>query len=169
VPGPNALVDSDFLADLDEIRGISGELGLRVYSATVHVTTWSGSRVGQGTKAVKTLPFTNTAPTTGDPAPPIMIRQVSRKEAIASGGLYTNRDLKAGPITPYFAATLAQAGGGYSDPMIDPEATVTPTEVTWNVLGPSLPAAGATFEKIGEEASSMHYFVYLRQSGRSGP
>jgi hypothetical protein len=165
----NALVDSDFLGDLDEIRGIAGELGLRVYSVNLQVATWSGSRVGQGTKTVSPLTFTNTAGLSGDPLPNVRVRQLSRKEVVASGGLYTDRDFKVGPMTPAFAATLAQYGGGYTDQQIDPLATSTPTEIIWNVMGPSIPPGGASFSKVGEEATSMHYFVVLRQSGRTGP
>lgn len=163
------LVDSDFLADLDEIRGIAGELGLRVYSVTLQVVTWSGSRAGQGTKTTAPISLTNTAPLSGDPAPPVRVRQLSRKEVIASGGLYTDRDFKVGPITPAFAATIAQYGGGYGDQQIDPAATSTPTELVWSVTGPSLPIGGASFSKVGEDATAMHYFVILRQSGRTSP
>ena len=163
-----ALVDDEFLGDLDEIRGIGGELGLRPFTVSVSFVTWSGARVGMGTPTTTTTTFTNTSPTPDVTTQPVMVRQVNRKEVIASGGLYTNRDLKVGPLTPAFAATLVQAGGGFADPAIDPEATNTPTEVHWRVSGPGYPAAGATFDKVGEEATSLHYYVIIRQAAHQG-
>jgi hypothetical protein len=170
---PNdSLVDAEFLGDLDEIRGIAGELGLRVYGASVLVTTWTApagqnARPGFGTKSQATLPFTNTAPTSGDPNPSVRVRQLKRQEIVSSGGKYTDRDMKIGPITPAFAARLAQYGGGFSDPMIDPEQPATPVcrEIHWILTGPSFPAAGAKFSKIGEEATALHYNVIVRQTG----
>lgn len=165
-------VDAELLSDLDEIRGIVGELGLRVYTASVLVTTWTppagqNARPGLGTRVDVTLPFTNTAPTSGDPNPSVGVRQLKRQEVVSSGGKYTDRDLKIGPITPAFAATLAQYGGGFADPNIDPEQPATPVarEIHWVISGPSIPVGGTKFSKIGEEATALHYFVIVRQTG----
>ena len=147
---------------LDSIRGIAGTMGLRPYTVTIIVDKWAGSRVGQGTKTSASLTLTNTM---GPPSEPVRVRQVSRKDIIASGGLYTERDFKIGPMTPAYAAYINQFAGGSSDPQLDPEATNVPTEVVWQMLGPGLPAAGAIFAKVGEEATSLHYLLYLRQTG----
>jgi hypothetical protein len=163
------LVDSSFLSDLEEIRGIGAELGLRPYTVTAVVHTWSGSRIGLGIKTTTKTQITNgTDPYTGLPVT-IGVRQVSRKEIVASGGAYTDRDLRVGPMTPAFAATLAGFAGGFTDSTLDPTPTGTPTEVHYLVTGPSVPAGGAAFDKIGEEATALHYFVIIRQTGRVPP
>jgi hypothetical protein len=155
------------LPALDTIRGIAGELGLRPYTVTVQLLTYDGPRPGTGTKVAG--PVLTLFHTTGPNAQPVRVRQLSRKEIVASGGLYTDRDFKVGPMTPAYSALINQFAGGVTDAQLDAEATVYPTEVIWAMSGPGLPAAGATFQKIGEEATSLHYFVFLRQVGRQSP
>jgi hypothetical protein len=155
------------LSDLDEIRGIAGELGLRPYTVTVQLLTYSGLRAGLGTKTAG--PVLTLFHTMGPNAQPVRVRQLSRKEIIASGGLYTDRDFKVGPMTPAYGAYVNQFAGGNTDAQLDPEATIYPTEVIWAMSGPGLPAGGATFSKVGEEATALHYFIFLRQSGRQAP
>jgi hypothetical protein len=165
--GFDPLVDSDFRGDLDEIRGIAGELGLRPYTVTVQLLTYSGLRVGNGTKTAG--PVLTLFHTMGPSAQPVRVRQLTRKEIVASGGLYTDRYFKVGPMTPAYGAYVNQFAGGNTDAQLDPEATIYPTEVIWAMTGPGLPAGGAAFSKIGEEATALHYFIFLRQSGRQAP
>jgi hypothetical protein len=153
------------LAIMDRVRGIPDALGLLPYKLAVMVRTWSGPRVGQGTPTNVTTLVTH-QDMLGGPARNVQVRQLTRREIVASGGLYTDRDMKSGPITPSFVQTYLAPAGGYTDATLDPTPNGTPTEIFWRVQGPSLPAAGGWFAKIGEEATSMHYFVILRQLGR---
>jgi hypothetical protein len=165
-PLPN--FQQTILSDLDEIRGIAGELGLRPYTVTVQLLTYSGLRVGLGTKTAG--PVLTLQNISSGPFPqPVRVRQLTRKEIVASGGLYTDRDFKVGPMTPAYGAYVNQFAGGNTDAQLDPEATIYPTEVIWAMTGPGLPAGGATCAKIGEEATALHYFLFLRQSGRQAP
>ena len=168
LPVPPTFAQS-IIPALDSIRGIAGRMGLRPYTVTITVTSWSGSRVGQGTKTSSSLTLTNTM---GPPAEPVRVRQVSRKDIIASGGLYTEREFKIGPMTPAYAAYINQFAGGNTDTQLDPAATNVATEVIWTVTGPCLPgnggAPGGLFSKVGEEATSLHYLLYLRQTGSQG-
>jgi hypothetical protein len=164
-------VDDELLGDLDEIRGIPGELGLRPFSVQLEITTWTGARAGlpgpgTGGSTVAVVALYNTGPNPQvATVQPVQVRQLTRQEVISSGGLYTNRDLKVGPLTPQFAAALTQPGGGYLSGNLDPEATITATEIYWRVTGPGFPAAGAIFEKLGQESTALHHYLILRQQG----
>jgi len=155
----------DLLPDLDEIRGISDELGLRVFSVFVQRNTWSGSRPGMGNvtpgpivQLVNTRPDGSTAP--------VLVRQVTSQDIIASGGVYSDGDYKVGPMTPPYP------GGGVGDDALDPTPTATPTqavEIVWTMKGPGLPANGAIMKKINEEATWAHSFLMLRNTGARAP
>jgi hypothetical protein len=101
---------------------------------------------------------------------PVRVEQVSRSEALASGGQYTSRDLKVGPMTPVFAATAFGPGGGFDDNSIDPAPTGQSVEIIWILAAPSgtfgIPARGVIAEKRGEEATALHYTAVLRSTGR---
>lgn len=153
------------LPALDNIRGIMGQatIGLRPFTVTKKVRVWNlGTRPGLGGATNYTdtnTVFTNLVNGT---AVNVKVQQVSRAEAIASGGLYTNRDMKVGPITP----TSSQYSGGFTDSQVDPEQGTQTVEIFWQITGPGYPAAGQWFDKVGEEATPMHYYVYLRATGK---
>lgn len=162
----------NILPALDRIRAIAGGQGLRPFKVLVRRRVWSGGpRPGSGgaTKVDTDVVLVNIG---GDGrGQPVRVVQVSRSEAIASGGQYTSRDLKVGPITPVFAATAFGRAGGFDDGSIDPAPTGQKVEIIWIVSSPNgthgIPAAGVICEKKGEEATSMHYFVILRATGRT--
>lgn len=91
---------------------------------------------------------------------PCRVEQISRGEIIASGGLYTDQDLKVGPLTP---AYINPATGGYADAAIEPP-VVSATEVFWLISGPQVPAAGGVYTQVGEEATALHYYVFVRKA-----
>ena len=169
LPGVPPNFTQALLPALDSIRGIAGQLGLRPYTVTIYVDVWSGSRVGLGTKTSSSTTLTNTS---GPPSQPVRVAQVSRKEIIASGGLYTDRDFKIGPMTPAYGAFINSFAGGNTGAQLDPPPTNAQVEVLWNVIGPGLPGEGsppgAMFFKLGEEATALHFFLYLRQTGKQG-
>lgn len=163
MPTDSSIVDDVFLGDLDEIRSIGGELGLRNYVVSVRIRTWSSGRQGLGIPTSITTQMVNAG------GQPIMVRQVSRTEAIASGGLYTNRDLRVGPITPAYAAQFGLLAGGFVDSTIDPAQSVSPfpVDVQWIVTGTAIPTTGVVYDKIGEESTALHYYLILRATGRA--
>jgi hypothetical protein len=158
------------LPSLDIIRGIGGVLGMRVFTVVVRRRVWSGPRPGApgSTKVDTDVQLTNRF--VDGSLQPVMVKQVSRAEAIASGGTYTNRDLKIGPITPIFASSAFGAVGGFDDGSIDPAPTGQAVQIIWIVNTPAgtfgVPNQGIICEKIGEEATSLHYFAIVRATGR---
>ena len=149
------LVDDSFLSDIDAIRGIADELGTTPYTVSVRVVTYSGTRVGDGTRTVTDSPV-KVAGGSRNP----MVALVTSKDVVASGGLYTATDLKVGPLTP------AYAGGGMATGTLDPVQGTVPTEVYYVVTGPDIPAGGVLYKRVGGEmASATQYFVILRSLG----
>ena len=159
------------LPALDAIRSIGGMLGLRVFKVTVRKRIWTGARPGApgSTKADLDTVLVNQG--ADGNSYPVRVKQVSRSEAFASGGQYTARDLRVGPMTPsYLAGILAY--GGFDDNTVDPQPTASATEVFW-ILSTleggthGIPAGGIVCEKRGEENSALHVYVVLRATGRA--
>jgi hypothetical protein len=152
------------LAPLDLIRGVGDLLGLRLYTVTVRKRVWSGTIPGDGTPTDTDVVLKNARP--NGVSAPVMLRQLSRKEVIASGGLYVDRDVRVGPMTPAYAATSLQAAGGYHDADVDPATSGSPTELFYIVSGPGWPSPAGYAEKVGEEATALHFYLILRSTGR---
>lgn len=156
------------LPALDAIRGIGGLLGLRVFKVVVRKRVWPGSRPGVGGSATDTDTVLTDQAADGS-LQNVRVRQVSRREAVASGGKYTDRDLKVGPLTPPFAAGIL-AAAGFDDNTVDPTPTTSATEILWIVSAPGgtygIPSTGIICEKIGEDFTALHLNVYLRATGR---
>lgn len=161
----------DILPGLDALRAIGGALAVRPFTVKVRRRVWSSVRPGMpGASKVDTdVTLTNLG--ADGVAYPVRVRQVSRSEALSSGGLYTNRDLKVGPVSPVFAASAFGLAGGFDDHAIDPTPTGQAVEMIWIVQASrgtfGIPASGAVFDKIGEESTWGHFHVYLRQAGRA--
>jgi hypothetical protein len=157
------------LPALDAIRAIGGLLGLRVFTVKIRKRVWTGSRPGLGTSTDFDTTLTNQAADGSEQ--PVRARQLTRREAIASGGKYTDRDLKVGPMTPDYIASIL-AAGGWDDNTLDPNPTSSAVEILWILTtndGEShgLPPTGIVCEKVGEDGqSSLHYYVFLRATGR---
>lgn len=161
----------DILAPLDAIRAIGGMLHVRPFRVTVRRRVWSGARPGiPGTTKVDTDVVLTNLGADGQ-IYNVRVRQLTRAEALASGGQFTSRDLKVGPVTPKFAASAFGPAGGFDDANIDPAPTGQAVEIIWIVASTrgtfGIPSGGAIFEKKGEEATYAHYHVYLRQTGRN--
>lgn len=160
----NALVPA-ILNALDTSRAIGGLLGKRILLPMVRRRVWTGERPGIGTFTDTDIFITNTGalPTTA-----VSVQMVSQKDIVASGGLYRDRDMRVGPITPPFAATSLVGAGGFDDTTVDPAPTTQAVELFWNVSGQGMPTGGEWCMKIGEEVTWMHYTVILR-AGASNP
>lgn len=158
------------LPALDAIRGIGGLLGLRVFQVKVRKRVWTGGRPGApGTSKVDTDTVLVNQAADGS-LQNVRVRQLTRREVIASGGQYAARDLKVGPITPSFLAGILPAGG-FNDGTIDPAPTASATEMIWILSSvpdgtAGIPAGGIICDKRGEEATALHYYVILRATGR---
>ena len=154
---------------LDAVRSIGGLLGLRVFAVTVRKRVWSGGRPGVGTKTDTDTVLTNQA--ANGTLQPVRVRQVSRSEAIASGGQYVARDLRVGPMTPSFLASLFLPAAGFDDSSMNPQPTASATEMIWIVSTNDggthgLPPSGIVCELRGKESTSLHGYVILRATGR---
>lgn len=165
-----ATFQGTILAPLDAVRGIGGLLGLRVFKVVVRKRTWTGSRpglVGTTRTDVDAQLFNQAA---DGSLQPVRVRQVSRNEVVLSGGVYTDRDLKVGPVTPSFLAELGLPAGGYDDATINPAPTGQAVEVIWIVSSPSgtygFPATGLTCKIVGQESTALHTYVFLRSTGK---
>lgn len=158
----------DVLPALDVVRGVGGLLGLRVFTVKIKVRTWNGERPGVGTQFtdVDTL-LTNQLP--GGGTTPIRVKMMTQKDIIASGGQYRDRDMRVGPITPQYAASLGLTAGGFLDATLDPQPTTQYQRAVERfiiVTGPGTPPNGVVCSKLGEEATSLHFYLILRATGQ---
>ena len=128
---------SDLRADLDDVRAIPGDLGLRPYTVNLVTRVWTGARVGMGTSTT-----TRTALLVGGQNP--HVTQVTQQDITAGG--YSAGDFKVGPLTPPFV------GGGYATTDLDPPQDGSAREVWYELTGPSPATTLQTLEKVGEQA-----------------
>jgi hypothetical protein len=162
-----ATLASTILPALDAIRGIGGILGLRPFTVTLRVRTWSGAKIGFGAKTDTNTVLTNVTATSAGTLENIKCRFLTTREIVASGGLYRDRDIRIGRITPSFAAAYGLPAGGFGDSTLDPTPGATPTEIFWNVAGPGMPSNGAWCSRIAEEVSALHYSLILRADAKA--
>jgi len=154
--GASNLRDS-LLPALDVIRGIPGQLGMRLYTVTVVQRTWSGVRAGIGnstdlTSGVKIdLGIYQTK-----------VTQLTQKDVIASGGFYSDQDLKVGPITPPYQGSAADND---AITIFDPLPSSLPVEIFFNIVGPGMPSGGAWCRKIAQDVTkNLHYTFTVRRT-----
>lgn len=143
---------------VDALRGIPAQLGLRLYSVSVFSRTWSGTRVGIGESndaSSKLMVNLGTYDT--------KVQLVTARDVIASGGLYTDQDLKIGPITPPYTGS----GKDNNDiTVFDPTPNASPVEIFFRVTGPGFPAEGAWFKKISQNVmGNFRYTFVVRKTG----
>ena len=150
----------DLLDVVDDIRGIPGDLGLRLFTVSVIVVTWTGARPGVGSSTT-----TVTRVKAGLGRFDVKVRNVSQRDAIASGGLYTDQDIEVGPITPPFVGI----DEGNATTELDPPTTTTAREVFYRVTGPGMAStSGDTYEKIGQRVDrSFRYMLTLRKTAQT--
>lgn len=157
-----------FLPALDQLRGIAGILGFRGTKVTVRVVSWTGARQGLGIQSYIDTVLTVASNNPQNPR----VTQVNARDALASGGLYTNQDLKVGPFSPPFLATALIKAGGIGHDIINP---LQPTagssykEIHFKVEGKGFQFP-VWFERIEDEAiPTLHRFLFLRRSGNQQP
>lgn len=156
-----------FLKALDKIRGIPGRIklrdeGLRLYTVTIRVRSWSGSR--PGVDASTSTDTDKSIWVDGGTHKP-RVQQVSQRDIIASGGLYQDQDVKVGPITPLYTGGAAD----HADiTVFDPSNLSAPAEVLFKIEGPGMAAGGSWFKKVGQDVSKpLAYRFVLRGTGET--
>jgi hypothetical protein len=138
---------------IDRLRGLPDSLGLRLYAVQIVVRTWSGSRAGLGG---------NTDTATGLKVDlgvhNIKVVQVTQQDVIASGGLYSNQDLKVGPITPPFPGSAKDDDAiAIWDPV--PVLGAPGAEVFFFITGPGM-LGGAWFKKVGQNVTKNFRYEF---------
>jgi hypothetical protein len=156
------------LAPLDLIRALPGipALNLRPFQVYQRVRVWAGGRPGLGavTETITQVFNTQVINSVAN-VYPVRVQKVAKRDVIASGGQFSDNDYKVGPMTPSYGTP--PLSGGYGQSSFDPPPIASAVEVVWWVLGPDLPPApGVIFDKISEEGTDLHYYVWLRQTGK---
>lgn len=118
---------------LHSIRAIPGQMGLRPHRAFVRIETWSGSRVGEGTRQVEETEIIE-----GDGYPP-KIRWLKNDE-IAVGNL-SDGSAVVGPITPQFTRLDGTLGGFDASLLRVPFAQTATLHI--RIVGPQHPDDGS--------------------------
>lgn len=131
-----ATLKDDLVPVVDAARAIAGELGFRPFQVWVRVTTYAGTRVGQGASS-----YTDTRLLVGGGQNP-RVREVRRKDVIAGSNTFVDAQYDIGPLTPQFP------GGGTAESVVDPQRPSSPTEVHYLIKGRNLPATGLLCQKI---------------------
>jgi hypothetical protein len=153
-----------FLRALDRIRGLPGRIklrdnGLRLYTVTIRVRTWSGTRPGVD---ASTSTDADTVFWVDAGTHKTRVVQVTQRDIVASGGVYTDQDVKVGPITPLYTT------GGYDITAFDPNETTAPAEVLFRIDGPGMGSSGAWFRKVGQDVTKpFSYYFTLRRTAET--
>jgi hypothetical protein len=147
-----------YRAQLDQVWGHrQHEVYIRVSTVTPGAPSY-GSYGGPGFSASETI--TETRITVGplnDSNP--KVEQVKQQDVVASGGLYQTQDLRVGPLTPSYP------GGGLDPDIIDPPQSATTKSVAYRIVGPSTPAEGAIYAKVGQTITKNYgYYLILRKT-----
>lgn len=147
----------DLLPEVDDIRAIPGEFGLRRYRVWVVTTTFTGSRPGmpgaQETRTEVELLVNGQPP---------KVRNVRSRDVIAGIAEASTIELEIGPVTPEFA------GGGHytSDLVLSTPQGVTST-VTYLVKGPGMPPSGLVCKRVFDNVDKpFRYMIHVAGTGR---
>jgi len=156
----------DFLLNVaNNVRQLPTDLGVRLYTVTVRVTTYDNSGLfnvpGMGVPTVTETPIYldgyGTLP---------YVRSVTKQDIIASGGTYQDGDYKIDFITPYY--NNIYGAGGVAINIFEPNQNpgTQPTEIVFIIQGPEFPTNGALFKKINTYSDKpFHYTLFLRKIG----
>ncbi|MFA5186328.1 MAG: hypothetical protein WC551_07635 [Patescibacteria group bacterium] len=155
---PSPTFREDILPDIDDIRGIPNELGIRLYTVSLRTTIWTGDAtligIGRGTKTTTETPIV-----LANGAPP-KVRRVGYKETIAAGGKYQEGDFRIGPFTPPYQY------GGVPFSRMAPIPTDARKHYHFILKGPDLPASGMLCEPVQEEADrNFSRYLVVRPEG----
>lgn len=134
---------------VESIRGIPGQLGLRVFTVAGVVTkTYSGPRIGQGSVATTEVDLS-----VAFGMQPPKVRQLSQEDIVRSGGELETVQFEIGPVTPNFA------GGGFAYSVFEPVTTSSLTEVFFRIVGPGTQTDGDWFVKTSAKRDRPFRFM----------
>lgn len=147
----------DLLPLVDDVRAIAGELGFRPFQVWARKTTYSGSRVGDGSPTV-----TETRLLVGRQDP--KVREIKSKDVIAGSQEFTSAVYEIGPLTPEFP------GGGIAESTINPQLTGVPTTFVFVLKGRGLPTEGLLCQRVDEDSDRpLRTMIRVQSIGRKRP
>ena len=145
---------TNLLPVFNQVRKLMKTLNFRRHSVMVRTITWSGARVGLGTKTIVDTPIV-----LDDDNTPPKVTLITSEDIIASGGLYQQGDYLVDKITPAFS------GGGLEVNDFELPVGSQPTEILYQLIGPEFPE-GAWFKKVSTETyRNFRYSFVLRKLG----
>ncbi len=148
----------DLLPDIDDLRGIAGELGMHRFQVWVRVQVWTGARPGEG---IVTTTLTRLRVGGQDPK----VVQVRSKDAMAGTAELDVAIWKVGPLTPSWAS-----GAGITPEMLDPAKATTGSTIQYILKGPGLPESGLLCKRTNDELDKpLRYTVTIQGTGRRVP
>jgi hypothetical protein len=146
------------LPAVNKIRTIPNTIGIRLFTVTVRVRSWTGDRVGLG--AITT---TDTALANLNGSPP-KVRQLSGDDVVASGGTLSDQMFEIGPLTPSYIEGLSTLGT--TGNAINPPTTDGPQEILYVITGPGLVDGGIICKRISDDTDRpFRYTVTVKQIG----
>ena len=138
-----AFISNVFLAALDRVRGITGSMGLHIFTVTERTIADTAERPGF---AGGTVTRTDVVITVGNGQPP-KVEQVNTQDVIRSGGKYQSGDYRIGPLTPNYGT------GGLVESNADPVPSTASLTLMYNIAGPGMPTGGLWCTLVSEEES----------------
>jgi hypothetical protein len=157
-----ATIRDSLLPLVDKLRGLPVIFGLRPHIVVALTRVWSGERPGVGSFTDSTFGLK-----VGLAIGFAKARNVSQREVIASGGLFTDQDMVVGPITPPYPTSAVDND---AIALFNPATSGSPTEVFFNIQGPGYSVGGDWFKKIAQRTDqSFRYMIWLRKTGEVFP
>lgn len=148
----------DLLPEIQAIRDLAVEHGIRRFECWVRVITWmNGKRVGDG-NAVTVDTYVGR----------VKARDVKSKDVIAGSDM-NEQWFELGPFTPeHTAEPTATDTVAVSPDTLAPPRDLWPAEVYYVLKGPGLPTDGALFERVADDLSRpFRYMVTVKATGRN--
>lgn len=156
-------IQTSCLPLFEAARVLLADAGLRRYDVVMRVVVWSGQSAGEGTKTTTDTPLRIQGKRPG-------VRRMKSEDVVASGGLYSDVDMRIGPFTPSFTgAGGPYASGGLEPVAFDPAKDASTRTIHYKITGPGM-EAGAWFKKIAQETdSAFSYYFTVRKTGEGAP
>jgi hypothetical protein len=161
---------SQILARYDALaNGIPNLFGIRPFKVYLKVTSWSGQTAGQGARVDTIYPILVNSEVDGYNNP--YCKQLSQKDVVASGGLFSDMMLQVGPLVPSYTDPITGQTGGTLPGTIEQAIKTSPQEIHVNVqwAGASS-ASGDWFEIVSSNFESVYsYYFTVKKEGTQNP
>ena len=139
----------DLLPVFDEVRPLLDELGFRLYTITMRLSTWDGGRPGLGAES-----YSESFLTLDAAGSKVKVKRMSTQAAIAGG--YNEGSYLVGPFTP------EHDGYGRTFAYLDPPLSSPASEVLYHLEGPEV---DGWFRKRDSYARTFGYYLVLEATG----